>query len=286
LLNRTASSKGAVGVELEGGVAIRGHFPDQAVLDAIVQATGGNVPLTICDPPYGNIVADRWDKAGYDDVAFAAGMVEWTKSIEAMSAPGAALYVWGGVGRPLFRPFYRYLFEVERQTGYRLANHITWAKRRAYGLPYNYLFTREELAYLHLGPDIRKPRCFSAPLLEQKRGYAGYDPKHPAKSEYLRRTNVWTDVTEILSGKVHIAQKPQRLHEIPIEVHTHAGEWVLDPFAGSGTTALAARKLGRRFVVIEEDEEMFEKMVAILRGEMPRSLPSARRPGRVADRAT
>jgi DNA modification methylase len=89
--------------------------------------------------------------------------------------------------------------------------------------------------------------------------------KYPAKSEFLRRTNVWDDVSEILRGKTHVSQKPQRLMEIPIEVHTDVGEWVLDPFAGSGTTAFAARKLGRRFVVVEQDPENFDRMVADLR---------------------
>jgi DNA modification methylase len=49
--------------------------------------------------------------------------------------------------------------------------------------------------------------------------------------------------------------------EIPIEVHTDPGDVVIDPFAGSGATAFAARKLGRKFIVIEKDEEIFGKMI-------------------------
>jgi len=86
--------------------------------------------------------------------------------------------------------------------------------------------------------------------------------KYPAKSEFLRRSNVWDDITEIMRGKTHINQKPLRLMEIPIETHTEPGEWVLDPFAGSGTTAFAARKLGRKFVVVEEDHVEFDKIIA------------------------
>jgi len=92
--------------------------------------------------------------------------------------------------------------------------------------------------------------------------------KYPAKSEFLRRTNVWADVTEIMRGKTHVNQKPDRLMEIPIEVHTEPGEWVLDPFAGSGTTAIAARKLGRRFVIVEQDPDNFDRIVSRLRGEV------------------
>ena len=60
---------------------------------------------------------------------------------------------------------------------------------------------------------------------------------------------------------MHPTQKPQRVVEIPIQVHTNPGEFVIDPFAGSGATAVAARKLGRKFVVVEKDEEIFDEMI-------------------------
>jgi len=72
------------------------------------------------------------------------------------------------------------------------------------------------------------------------------------------------DINEIFKGKLHPTQKPSRVVEIPIEVHTDPGDWVIDPFAGSGATAFAARKLGRKFIVVEKDEEIFNKMVSRL----------------------
>jgi DNA modification methylase len=249
-------------VKFKDGLAIIGTFPNPDVALAISDESG-LLPLTIADPPYGNVVNEKWDKA-VSDVKFCAGMIDWTKWIGKMTHPGGALYVWGGIGRPGFRPFYRYMYEVEANTLFSVSNHITWSKKRAYGVSHNYLFTREELAYLVKG-NIKKPRMFNIPLLETKRGYAGYNAKYPAKSEYLRRTSVWTDITEIFQGKVHVAQKPQRLMEIPIEIHTQKGEYVLDPFAGSGTTAHAARALGRKFVVVEQNKDTFEKMVESLK---------------------
>lgn len=281
-------------VEFPEGIAIHGSFPDADVLSAVSKfLKDSKLPLTVADPPYGNIVAEKWDQVGETDVAYAAQMVAWSKVIEEMTLPGGAMYVWGGVGTPRrrkksggkgemppFRPFFRYLLSVELETAWRCSAPITWKKKRAYGIQWGYLFTREEVAYFVLG-EVDKPHCFNVPLLEKKRGYEGYDKDHPAKSEFLRRANVWTDVadeglsmqrtdvwedvTEILRGKEHETQKPQRVMEIPIEVHTSSGETVFDPFAGHGTTAHAARKLGRRFVVVEKDPIEFDKMVAGLR---------------------
>ena len=52
----------------------------------------------------------------------------------------------------------------------------------------------------------------------------------------------------------HPTQKPEKLLAKIILASTNAGDLILDPFAGSGTTAVAAKKLGRDFVVIESDE--------------------------------
>ena len=46
--------------------------------------------------------------------------------------------------------------------------------------------------------------------------------------------------------------------------NTNVDDWVIDPFAGSGTTAFAAMRLARRFVVIENDEKTFEEMLTRL----------------------
>lgn len=257
-------------VTFPDGVAINGEFPSRSVMGEIITRVPSELPLVICDPPYGNIVSEAWDKVGVDDRRFSRWMIDWTKAIESIGTPGAALYVFGGIGtpadgaRPPFRPFYRYLVDVEHETGFRLSTHITWKKKRAYGIQWGYLFTREELGYFVLG-DVKKPRRFTVPLLARERGYAGYNEKYPAKSPFLRRTNVWDDITEILNGKTHVAQKPKRLMEIPIEIHTEPGEWVLDPFAGSGTTAQAARKLDRRWILVERDPIEFEKLIEALR---------------------
>lgn len=241
-----------------GGYVILGTFGREEVSSQITDLVSA-FPLIIADPPYGNIVPEKWDAVGQDEDLFADQLLKWTRQLATHALDGGALYMWGGTGRPGFRPFYRYAYDVDH-TDFKLANHITWGKKRAFGVSHNYLYTREECLYLVKG-DIKKPRMFNIPLLEEKRGYAGYNKKYPAKSEFKRRTNVWTDITELFSGKLHTAQKPERLAEVMIETHTSPGDWVLDPFSGSGSTGLAARKLGRRFVLVDSDYESYSMAI-------------------------
>lgn len=233
----------------------------------VIELIGGSYPLIIADPPYGNIVSEAWDRYEGTDLGFAAWMVAWTELWTLGLVPGGAFYVWGGIGKPGFRPFLRYLPMVEKE-GFELASLITWSKKRGYGVQNNYLFTREELAFFING-DAKKPAIFNVPYLDKIRGYAGYNKKYPAKDERYRRTNVWTDITELFRGKVHPTQKPKATSEVIISVHTNPGDWVVDPFCGAGTTAYAARSLGRKFVVIDSDEKYFNEIVGRLKGELP-----------------
>ena len=53
----------------------------------------------------------------------------------------------------------------------------------------------------------------------------------------------------------HPTQKPEKLLAKIILASSNKGDLILDPFAGSGTTAVTAKKLGRSFTAIEADEQ-------------------------------
>jgi site-specific DNA-methyltransferase (adenine-specific) len=60
--------------------------------------------------------------------------------------------------------------------------------------------------------------------------------------------------------KIHPTQKPTEILEYFIELCTNPGELVLDTFAGSGSTGIAAKNTGRDCILIERDAKMFAKM--------------------------
>lgn len=70
--------------------------------------------------------------------------------------------------------------------------------------------------------------------------------------------------------RLHTAQKPEELMEALIRDFTDPGELICDPFAGSGTTLVAAKRDGRAFVGWEQDEKWFETASARLRETVER----------------
>jgi len=65
---------------------------------------------------------------------------------------------------------------------------------------------------------------------------------------------------QVLDG-LHPTQKPLQLMLMVVECSTDEGDWVLDPFAGSGTTAVACKLLNRNCVAIEIDPHYYQVMV-------------------------
>lgn len=71
-------------------------------------------------------------------------------------------------------------------------------------------------------------------------------------------TNVWTDIDFYKEKRHHPTQKPVKLIERIVYASSNPGMVVLDPFMGSGSTALACINLGRHFIGVEKDEEFVE----------------------------
>lgn len=70
----------------------------------------------------------------------------------------------------------------------------------------------------------------------------------------------------------HPTQKPVALISFLMERASNEGALVLDPFSGSGTTAIAAHRLGRRFICVEKDPEYHAASVKRLEEEMKQAL--------------
>ena len=79
-----------------------------------------------------------------------------------------------------------------------------------------------------------------------------------AVHDEYERTNVWRFNPETKSA--HPAPFPMELPQKLIQYYSFVGDIVLDPFAGSGTTCLAAKKLDRNYIGIELDNEFFANM--------------------------
>lgn len=134
------------------------------------------------------------------------------------------------------------------ELGFKVLNIIVWQKSDAKPtLSRNYFnFTTEYLVWARKSEKVT--HYFNCDLMEQLNGGA-------------RMGDVWripfVASWEMKQGK-HPTQKPLRLLYRIILSSTHEGETILDPFAGSCTTGIAANLLGRKFVGIDQSKEFLD----------------------------
>ena len=213
-----------------------------------------SVDLILIDPPYYGIVEDAWDNQWKTENDYCDWLIDHLRLAATRLNALGSLIVFGGIGKHESHPFFSVILRVEKFLCFR--NLITWKKRRAYGKSHDYLFCREEIAWFSASSE-RTAVTFNVPLTSEKRGYAGFNPKYPAKSEFKRVSNVWDDIPELMRPE-RSCQKPEPLIERLIDTHSNQGDLVVDFFSGYGTTGIVALKRNRRFIgceVIKADAE-------------------------------
>jgi DNA modification methylase len=147
-----------------------------------------------------------------------------------------------------------------------LKNIVIWnfdwggstGKRFCSRYEYVFFFTKHKDKYTFNLDDIKIPAL-------------NYRPDR-YKSQLKNPTDVWR--ISMVSGNSpertdHPAQYPEELIERIIKVGTNPGDLVLDPFMGSGTTAVVAKKLGRQYVGYELEKEYIKIAETRLKDDEP-----------------
>lgn len=143
-------------------------------------------------------------------------------------------------------------------------NRITWQREKGRGSKDNWKNSMEDIWYVTKSTeftfnveDVKKRRRVIAPY---KQDGKAKDWKEDSNLKYRDTypSNFWDDITipfwSMKENTAHPTQKPEKLIAKLILASSNENDLVLDPFAGSGTTAVTAKKLNRRYISIEQNE--------------------------------
>lgn len=157
------------------------------------------------------------------------------------------------------------LLELEAEKKLFIQNRITWQREKGRGAKSNWKNGMEDIWFCSLSKDF----VFNLDAVKMRRRViAPYktdgQPKDWKESESgnFRDTcpsNFWDDISipfwSMAENTDHPTQKPEKLIAKLILASSNKGDLVLDPFLGSGTTSVVAKKLERHFVGIEQNKE-------------------------------
>ncbi len=151
-------------------------------------------------------------------------------------------------------------------SGLVVRNRITWEREKGRASSRNWKSAHEDIwfatvseAYRFDGEAVRLRRRVRAPYRDGRGAPKDWGEGPGGAFRDTAASNLWTDITvpfwSMRENTSHPTQKPEKLIAKLILASSRPGDLVLDPFMGSGASAVAARKLGRSFTGIELDEE-------------------------------
>lgn len=229
-------------------------------LKLIDQSIIGQIQLTFFDPPFNQGKDYRY----FDDAQPGGKYWNWLREIlikiYRVSVNGATIYFMQREKNT------ENVLRILREAGWTFQNLIIWKKKTS-AVPAGWRFSKQ-YQIIVVATKGEKPRVFNRLRIDLPPA-----PDHRyGRQNGVFLTDVWDDIRELTSGyyagdepfrdskgnRIHKQQSPVALLLRIILSSTLPGDTVLDPFAGTGTTLVVGKQLGRTSVGIEIDPEYVE----------------------------
>jgi len=212
-------------------------------LEAMKLIPDGSIDAIICDPPYGT-TACKWDSVIPFDLMW--------KQLNRIIKPNGAIVLFGS------EPFssalrmsniknykYDWVWDKVRPSGFQIAKYCPMKRHELISVFNSGIYNKQMVKREKPISGRVYSQSSSSPLKYNDGKKRTYTHKNPQSILVYNKS---------ADGKyIHPTQKPVALFEYLIKTYTNEGDLVLDNCIGSGTTAVAAKKLSRRFIGIEMD---------------------------------
>lgn len=208
-----------------------------------------SVSLMVTSPPY-NVGKDYDEDLSLEEyLGFLRKVLEETFRV--LAPGGRVAFNVANLGRKPYIPLNAYISTIASEIGYLMRGEIIWIKARGAGGSCAWgswmSAGNPTLRDLHEYILVFSKDRFDRPL----KGISTI-----SRDEFMAATtSVWTIPSESARRVGHPAPFPVALVERLINLYTFENDVVLDPFMGSGSTAVAASKTGRNFIGYEISEE-------------------------------
>lgn len=217
------------------------------------------VDLLFIDPPYNlyktyNALKFRQ----MDDPAYELWIDSWMSKMPRLLKQNASVYIccdWKS-SISIFKIASKY---------FNVLNRITWEREKGRGARTNWKNCLEDIWFCSVSDKytfnidaVKISRRVIAPYKKENGDPKDWTNFNNEKIRITHPSNLWTDITvpfwSMPENTDHPTQKPEKLLAKIILASSREGEMVFDPFAGSGTALVTAKKLKRSFCGVEIDK--------------------------------
>lgn len=254
---------------IKQAVKLEKKSPLSAVLDKVIWQDAfkalDNLPdkcadLMVVDPPYNltKVFGQSTFKEMKDD-EYIKWLEKWLKKTVRILKDNASVYICSDWKTSIAIPYVASKYFI-------LQNRISWEREKGRGAKNNWKNCLEDIWFFTKTKDykfnlekVKILRPVIAPYRDGKGSPKDWFEKDNQKFRLTHPSNVWTDISvpfwSMGENTNHPTQKPEKLIAKLILASSDENDVVLDPFLGSGTTAVTAKKLNRHFIGIEKEKE-------------------------------
>lgn len=217
------------------------------------------VDLLIVDPPYN---LDKTFKSTSFKEKSIHDYADWVESfiieLKRTLKPNASLYFCGDWHTSISIP-------LVLEKHFIIRNRITWEREKGRGALKNWKNSSEDIWFCTVSDKftfntdaVKLRRKVLAPYRDSNGKPKDWRSNRNGDFRLTYPSNIWNDISvpfwSMAENTEHPTQKPEKLLAKLILASSNKSNVVLDPFLGSGTTSVVAKKLGRKYVGIEIDK--------------------------------
>lgn len=218
----------------------------------------GSVDLLILDPPY-NLSKDfngsRFNRQNVE--AYTEWLDDILSALRPLLKETASIYICGDWYSSVS------IFQAASRH-FKVRNRITWEREKGRGALSNWKNSSEDIwfctvsdAYTFNVEKVKLRRKVIAPYRTADRKPKDWDDTESGAFRDTHPSNMWTDITipfwSMPENTEHPTQKSEKLLAKLVLASSNPGDLVLDPFLGSGSSSVVAKKLGRRYIGCEKE---------------------------------
>ena len=218
-----------------------------------------SVDLLIVDPPYNlskNYHGKKFQKTNSDN--YRTYTLEWLKECKRIMKPNASIYVCCDWKSSLI------IGEVMQSLFY-VQNRITWQREKGRGALLNWKNAMEDIWFgtksNNYTFNVDKVMCRRKVIAPYKVEGKPKDWDETVDGNFRNTfpSNFWDDISipywSMPENTEHPTQKPEKLIAKLVLASSNENDIVFDPFLGSGTTSVVAKKLNRKYFGIEQNPQ-------------------------------
>ena len=255
LMGQTVSLKAACTPE-----EIDGKLIHQDLFACIDLLPDQFIDLLIIDPPYnltkkfGNSTFSKTSSEEYED-----WLGTWMAKLKRCLKKSASLYVccdWQSSKS----------VQTILEKHFIVRNRITWEREKGRGANSNWKNCSEDIWFCTVSNDyffnvdaVKLKRKVIAPYRHASGEPKDWEETSSGNYRLTHPSNLWTDISipfwSMPENTDHPTQKPEKLIAKLILASSNPNDFVFDPFFGSGTTCVVAKKLNRKFSGVEQEPD-------------------------------